>query len=194
MARTWHTDLRDLFEGDAHPTPLALRRRARFTQAIVEAATARGPDDARATAVRCIGEIDRRACGDWIHVVCDRDTIAWSCPGCADNGFVTHFAGSVHDLSRHAPPPDCARRAWALDEAQHKLLTSESGDVRAVAGVLARATPDTRDGEGALVIAATDDELGELYAWVRALMDLEPGGPRDEAFEVALASLAAALG
>ncbi|MCC6622921.1 MAG: hypothetical protein IT385_16800 [Deltaproteobacteria bacterium] len=190
MARTWHTDLRDLLEGGG-PTPLAARVRERFTCALVQAATARAPGDPRPTAVRCVTRVDDRACAEWVHAVRDGDTIVWSCPGCADNGFVTHFVKSPYDLSALGAPSDAARRSWILEEEQHRLLMAEEDTPRAIEVVLASAAPldDAR-----LQVEATPEELARVYAHVRALMDLAPGGPRDEALEEILTSLDAALG
>lgn len=193
MAKSWQDDL-DALERDAHgdrPRPIHVKRRARMVGAVVEAATARAGDDRPVTAVRCVAHVGDRACGDAIHVARDRDgTIAWSCPGCGENGFVTGFAGGPRDLTGYRPDPERPRAAWAPSDDELALLDDASEGLPEVRATLARASAEVT---GGVSILATEPELERLYAFAASLADTSLAANRGDLLSELAASLGAAL-
>ncbi|MFO0747805.1 MAG: hypothetical protein U1F43_19385 [Myxococcota bacterium] len=192
MARSWQDDLAASMsaEGALRGLPVHAKRRARFVRAVVEAATARGPDAGAITAVRCIAPTPTGGgdCGDWIHVARDGDrALAWSCPGCGEHGFVSGYARGPYDLRAHPAEPSPLR--WAPSDDELALLddaTDLRPDLRAV---LARAVPT----ELGVVVPASRAELDRVYAFVASLVDASLSANRMELLDSLRAGLSAAL-
>jgi hypothetical protein len=196
MAPTWHDDLAGDDAEAARGLPLHARRRRRFVHAVVEAATARGAGGPAVTAVRCVAALSgsRGArCGDWVYVTRDaRDpegAIAWSCPGCGENGFVRGYARGPCDLTRWAASRADVRH-WAPSDAELALLDDTSDERPDVRAILARALPDPELGPQ---VGATLGELETLYAFAASLLETTLSDDRQDLVEVLRIGLQSAL-
>jgi hypothetical protein len=181
---TWVTAMGDLPEGAA--VPVAARRRAEFTRAVVEAATSRPDKDASwLSAVRCTGA---SGCAGRVEVHEDFDhgEVRWRCATCGDEGVVRGWEHSEHDLSDFMPFDD--QRPWLLDEAEHELLLGATRGLPDLRAVIMRASPHATEPR-LLVADATVEELDELYTLVEELADAARRGRERELLDGLRASL-----
>lgn len=93
----------------------------------------------------------------------------WSCAACGENGVITGFEGTEHDLSGYRLRKKNAR-VWALDDESRELLRAATTHLPALRAVLARARPVDSDPE-LLIADGTVDELDEMYTLVEHLTD-----------------------
>jgi hypothetical protein len=162
--RTWMTDLGDLPPADADAS-VAARRRAAFTRAVVEAATATCSRAWWRSAVACVGRRGRKLCRAYVEVRVTRDLDAaqWTCASCGDRGMVTGWIDTAHDFVSF-PPEGGDTRALALDEAAYGTLLTLADGQPDERSILVRATPV--DDGAALALTASAGELQDLLLLV----------------------------
>lgn len=189
---TWVTDLRHLPPVDEPGVPAAAARRAEFVRELVEAATARHVEGSWCSAVRCIARSGRKACGARIRVDhAEAERVEWSCAACGDNGVITGFEGTEHDLSRHRLRKKKAR-VWGLDDESRELLRAATTHIPALRAVLARARP-VDSVPGLLVVDGTVDEFDEMYTLVEHLTDATRSRQRRALLDEVRAGLCTAI-
>jgi hypothetical protein len=155
---------------DAPQGPATAAKRVRFFREVVEAATSRREAAPWRSAVRCIGRVGRRACGGRVHVGhVVAGHVAWSCPVCGDQGDITGFEGTAHDMSPFVPRKQ-KLRVWAIDDKERGVLLEATTHIPALRAVVSRGSPAV-DLEQALMVQATVDELDEIYTIVEHLTD-----------------------
>jgi hypothetical protein len=165
---TWITDIRHFPPVDAPQGPAAAAKRARFCWEVVEAATSRRETSPWRSAVGCIGRVGRRACGGRIHVgPVVGGHVAWSCPACGDQGDITGFEGTAHDMSPFVPRKQ-KLRVWAFDDEEREVLLEATTHIPALRAVVSRGSPAV-DLDLALMVQATVDELDQVYTLVEDL-------------------------
>jgi hypothetical protein len=189
---TWITDLRHLPSVDAPQGSAVAAKRARFSREVVEAATSRREAAPWRSAVRCLGRVGRRACGDRVHVGhVIAPHVVWSCPACGDHGDITEFEGTVHDLSPFLPR-NKKLRMWAIDDEEREVLLDATMHLPAQRAVVSRGSPAV-DLEQALMVQATVDELDDIYTLVEHLTDATRSRRRIELLDGLRASLCSAM-
>ncbi len=189
---TWITDLRDFPPVDAPQGAAKAAKRARFSREVVEAATSRRETAPWRSAVRCIGRIGRRGCGGRVHVgQVVAGHVAWSCPGCGDDGDITGFGGTAHDMSPFVPRKQ-KLRVWAFDDEEREVLLEATTHIPALRAVVSRGSPAV-DLEQALMVQATVDELDEVYTLVEQLTDATRSRRRIELLDGLRASLCTSM-
>jgi len=167
---TWITNLRHLPPADGPQGPARAAKRSQFTREVVEAATSRREAAPWRSAVRCIGAVGRRVCGARVHVGhLIADHVVWSCAVCGDNGDITGFEGTEHDMSAYVPRGK-KLKVWAFDDKEREVLLGATTHMPALRAVLSRGSPAV-DLEEALMVQATVDELDEIYTLVERLTD-----------------------
>lgn len=152
---------------DEAALPLAAQRRNAFTRALVEAATSRRAGSPWLSAVRCIARPERKSCGAWTLVVRpEPGRVAWSCPACGEQGVVTGFEATEHDLSAYIPT--LKTLLWGIDEESRDVLLAATKAQPALRAIVARANP-VAEVPGFLRIDATLAELDAVYTLVEQL-------------------------
>ena len=165
--RTWTTDVRHVVPGEDASLPLAAQRRSEFTRALAEAATSRRAGSAWVSAVRCIARAGRKRCGAWTLVARpEPGRVEWSCPACGEQGVVTGFEGTEHDLSAYTPTKKTL--LWGVDEESRDMLLAATKALPAVRAIVARTSP-VAEVPGFLRIDATLAELDAMYTFVEQL-------------------------
>jgi hypothetical protein len=165
--RTRITDVRHVVAGDDAVLPLAAQRRSDFTRALAETATSRRAGSAWLSAVRCIARAGRKSCGAWTLVARpEPGRVEWSCPACGEQGVVTGFEGTEHDLSAYLPTTKTL--LWGVDEESRDLLLAATKALPALRAIVTRASP-VEEVPGFLRIDATLAELDALYTFVEQL-------------------------
>jgi hypothetical protein len=189
--RAWSTDVRHLPLGDTTGLSAAARRRVEFTREIVEAATSRRPGSAWPSAVRCIARAGRKTCRAWSEVARTKpDTIEWSCNACGEQGAITGFEHSEHDLSAYIPTKKT--RLWGVDEESRDVLYEATALIPELRAIIARATP-VAEIPGFLRIDASVEELDDLYTLVEQLTDMTRSRRRIEHFDDLRRGLSSAI-
>jgi hypothetical protein len=149
---------------------MAAVKRARFSREVAEAATSRREAAPWCSAVRCIGRVGRRACGGHVHVgPVVGGHVAWSCSACGDQGDITGFEGTAHDLLPFVPRKQ-KLRVWAFDDEEREVLLEATTHIPALRAVISRGSPAV-DLDQALMVQATIDELDQVYTLVEDLTD-----------------------
>jgi len=167
--KTWNTDVRDLAPHEEAAQPLAARRRSDFTRSLVEAATSRRAGSAWLSAVRCIASAGRKRCGAWTRVARpEAGRVEWSCPSCGEQGVITGFEGSEHDLSAHIATKKTLM--WGVDEESRDVLLAATKALPSLRAIVARTSP-VAEVPGFLRIDATVGELDAMYTLVEQLRD-----------------------
>lgn len=161
--------MRHVVPGDDAALPLAAQRRSDFTRALAEAATSRRAGSAWLSAVRCIARAGRKRCGAWTMVARrEPGRVEWSCPACGEQGVVTGFEGTEHDLSAYIPTKKTL--LWGVDEESRDLLLAATKGLPALRAIVARTSP-VAEVPGFLRIDATLAELDDVYSLVEELTD-----------------------
>lgn len=115
-------------------------------------------------------DIGRRLCFHPIEVARTKpDTIEWSCKACGEQGTITGFEHSEHDLSAYVPTTKT--RLWGVDEESRDVLYEATALIPELRAIIARATP-VAEIPGFLRIDASVKELDELYTLVEQLTDM----------------------
>jgi len=175
----WNTDVRHLVPAHDKSAPAAARRRAKFTRALVEAATSNLAALAWTTSVRCIARLGRKSCGAPIVIKYDgADKIAWSCAACGESGLIHGFLELPDVLlsllaPMHLDPPRPSARkkvTWGLAPDEQKLLLGATTHLPDLHEIITSAKPHV-ELPGLLLVRATVDELDEIYSLVEALED-----------------------
>ena len=190
--KSWSTDIRHLAPAADRAVPAAARRRGGFVREIVEAATSRHVAEPWCSAVRCIARVARRVCGARVHVgQPEQGRVEWACATCGENGVVTDFEATVHDLSPYAPTKKKLRH-WGFDDEGREVLLDATTHVPSLRAVIARASP-AADVPGLLLLQATIDELDEIYTLVEELTDATRSRRRIELLDGMRADLCGAM-
>ena len=189
---TWVTELKDFDGVESGGAPVAARRRAAFTKAVVEAATSLAVKTPWRSAVTCIARIERKTCGGWIKVSFDakREHAVWRCTACRDRGTITGFAGGEHDLSLYRPRGK--RGVWGFGEEEHNVLVEAFEHIPEARAVIARAKPEDELDEFMLV-SATVPELDFIYTLVEHLTDATGSRQRHALLDGLRASLSSSI-
>ena len=166
-------------------TPGPARRLAEQLGDLVKAATAEDPGVAWVSALTCRRRPGHRRCvGRMIVRRADVDgPIAWQCSTCGDAGQISGWEGTPYDLSdpgrrssggvRQVRVPD--RVAAALREL--RLLDADAERVVYRAG---------SNGDGDVMLTATDDELDELIGNLAAEANHESNRRRQQRLDAAI--------
>jgi hypothetical protein len=94
--------------------------------------------------------------------------IEWSCPSCGEEGVLTGFEGTEHDLSAYIPSKEM--RLWGVDEESRDVLLAATKALPSLRALVARASP-VAEVPGFLRIDATVGELDAMYTFVEQLRD-----------------------
>jgi hypothetical protein len=161
----WITDVAHLPPNELG-VPVAARDRAEFTREVVEAATSRVSTKPWLSAVPCIGPKGDYGCGRTVEVMRKEAEVVWSCAGCGEEGTVTGFRGTRHDLSGYVARGETV--PWGIDEDEREFLRNETEQHPEQRAVVMRARPHASE---LLVIEATGAELDAMYTFVERLSD-----------------------
>ncbi len=168
--KTWSTDVRDLARMGTAPEAAAAERRARFTEQVVEAATARSTQDSWCSAVRCIARVGRKMCRGRVQVARpELQRVAWLCLVCGESGVATGFERTEFEMSPYVTRAK-KLRLWGFDEESRDVLLAATMDRPFLRAIIARASPAV-DVPDLLILQATVDELDEVYTLVEHLTD-----------------------
>jgi hypothetical protein len=103
-ARALVTDLSHFLtkEGAIAPMPVQARRLAEFLGNVVAAATTPNADPHR---VQCWRRPGRKPCPGAIETDFEEDDrIVWWCPVCGENGYISHWQGTLWDRTPDSLP------------------------------------------------------------------------------------------
>jgi hypothetical protein len=103
MANTWVTDITHFLdeEGKIVSEPSQARKIAEYFAAIIVMASYPDPEYPPEYRVSCRRRPSRKPCLDEIvgFVDLETDDIVWMCPACGDRGFISHWRGTIWDMS-----------------------------------------------------------------------------------------------
>jgi len=162
---TYVVDLRHFLDQNGLPpleAPKQLLKAIAFYGSIIEAGSSHPVGTQFPSALPC----RRRSCsGQGLTIANARDeVIYWECPRCGENGCISHWQGSNHDLSGVTESDQNGQLSVFLSREEHKLLretglTSQE-ETAIVAGGMA--TPV------GILISGRPEDIGELLGSLTA--------------------------
>jgi hypothetical protein len=173
-------------------TPAPARRLGEHLASIVAAATAGAAGTAWESALPCRRRPANRPCPGRIIVICTQpDTpIGWQCSRCGDDGTISNWAATPHDLRRQQLAVVEPLDEIVLDaEIAAVLRTLSFLDINCQRAVFAIRVHGNR-----LHLAITDTELDELIGAVAAEANHEPTRRRQQRLDAAFDALNTAAG
>ena len=173
-------------------TPAPARRLGEHLASIVAAATAGAAGTAWESALPCRRRPANRPCPGRIIVICTApDTpIGWQCSRCGDDGTISNWAATPHDLRRQQLAVVEPLDEIVLDaEIAAVLRTLSFLDINCQRAVFAIRVHGNR-----LHLAITDTELDELIGAVAAEANHEPTRRRQQRLDAAFDALNTAAG
>jgi hypothetical protein len=179
------SDLRHFLDLD-EDTPGPARRMAERLSMIVRAATAGDLGEAWVSALRCERRPGRQRCPGQIAVrrTDAPPSIAWQCMSCGDDGVISGWEGSPHDLR--------PERLVAVPVARYRIVVpldvaATLRDIQVLDRDVERLVFRARASEAGAVLIGDEAELEELLGCVAAEANDEDNRRRrrnlDEAFE-----------
>ncbi len=103
MADTWITDLSHFLDEDGNilSEPAQAKALAEYFAAIVLMASFPDPECPPEYLVKCRRRPNRKPCLEDIvgFLSPDGDVVVWMCPKCRDAGLISHWRGTMWDLS-----------------------------------------------------------------------------------------------
>ncbi len=171
-------------------TPGPARRLAGHLSGIVRAATAGDAGTAWGSALPCRRRPGNRSCPGRMIVLRPEPPAAihWTCSTCDDDGVISNWVGSPHDLRRRRLTLAGRRNAIAITDE----VASALRDLRLPDADSERVVFTIRADGGRIVLTATDDELDALVGLVAAEANHEPNRRRQQRLDAAFHALGAA--
>jgi hypothetical protein len=171
-------------------TPGPARKLAEHLAGIVAAASAGHAHTPWETALPCRRRPANRRCPGRITVVCPQpdQPIGWRCNHCGDDGTISNWAGSIHDLRRRQLTAAQSLHDIIIDDDSAAILRTlsflDNDCQRAVFAIRAR--------NNKLHLALTDTELDEVIGAFAAESNHEPNRRRQRQLDTAYDALTAA--
>jgi len=95
-----------------------------YHAAIVKAGSSHSSNTQFCSAITCRRRPNHKPCGSYLTVTHrEDDVIHWQCPGCGEQGFISHWEGTIYDMTYAEEPEPGELVSITITPEEYKMLS-----------------------------------------------------------------------